>query len=78
MMAALPMAGSRGGERDGAGRPRSQHRLLVKVPAGYRLPRWLIDRLRQDDRPAGVLIEEALTRAYGWEPPVFDERLKGD
>jgi hypothetical protein len=77
MMAALPMA-SRGGERDGAGRPRSQHRLLVKVPAGYRLPRWLIDRLRQDDRPAGVLIEEALTRAYGWEPPVFDERLKGD
>lgn len=42
-----------GGKREGAGRPPIGPRL-VKVPVGYKLSRWLVDWLRDQDEDAYV------------------------
>jgi hypothetical protein len=42
---------------------------MVKVPVGYKLPRWLVDWLRAQDVPAAQLIEEALCKRYKLKPP---------
>ncbi|MDH5394461.1 MAG: hypothetical protein OEY11_14850 [Gammaproteobacteria bacterium] len=57
-----------GGKREGAGRPFGNPRL-VKVPVGYKLPRWLVDWIREQDEPAAVLIEEALIAKHDLRPP---------
>lgn len=59
---------SRGGKRDGAGRPLGNPKL-VKIPVGYKLPRWLVEWLREQDTPAAQLIEEALIRRHKLKPP---------
>ena len=59
---------SRGGRREGAGRPPIDQRL-VKVPVGYKLPRWLVEWLREQDEPAAQLIEDALRRRHKLKPP---------
>jgi hypothetical protein len=51
-----------------AGAP-SKHPALVKVPVGLKLPRWLLDWLRQQDKSMAVLIEEALKRRHKIKPP---------
>lgn len=59
---------STGGKRRGAGRPPIDPQLL-KVPVGYKLPRWLVDWLRDQDTPAAQLIEDALRRRHKIKPP---------
>lgn len=50
------------------GAPKKDPRLL-KIPVGYKLPRWLVGKLRGSDTPAAQLIEGSLREAQGWEPP---------
>lgn len=57
-----------GGKREGAGRKPGDPRL-VKVPVGYKLPCWLVEWLRAQDKPAAVLIEEALLARNKLKPP---------
>ena len=54
---------NRGGKRPGAGRPKIDPRR-VKIPVGYKLPRWLVEWLRDQDEPAARLIEAALVRHH--------------
>lgn len=61
-----------GGKRDGAGRPPIDPQM-VKVPVGYKLPRWLVDWLREQDVPAAQLIEDALRRRHKLKPPADGE-----
>lgn len=63
---------SRGGKREGAGRPLGDPDL-VKVPVGYKLPRWLVDWLREQDTPAAQVIEDALCRRHKIGPPIRDQ-----
>lgn len=59
---------TRGGARKGAGRKPVDPRL-VKVPTGYKLPRWLVEWLRRQDKPAAQLIEEALRLVFNINRP---------
>jgi len=59
---------SSGGKREGAGRPPIDPQLL-KVPVGYKLPRWLVDWLRAQEEPTAQLIEDALRRRHKIKPP---------
>ena len=43
--------------------------ILVKIPVGLKLPRWLIAWMKTQDQSMAVLIEEALTEKHGIEPP---------
>lgn len=61
-----------GGKREGAGRPPIDPQM-VKVPVGYKLPRWLVDWLRAQDVPAAQLIEDALRRRHKLKPPADGE-----
>lgn len=62
---------SSGGKREGAGRPPGDPDL-VKVPVGYKLPRWLVEWLREQDTPAAQVIEDALCRRHNLAPPIRD------
>ena len=46
---------------------------MVKVPVGYKLPRWLVDWLREQNVPAAQLIEDALRRRHKLKPPAKGE-----
>lgn len=35
----------------------------------WRLPAWILDKLRETSGPQGKLITEALVKAYGWRAP---------
>ena len=59
---------SHGGAREGAGRPPAD-RQMVKIPVGYKLPRWLVEWIREQDEVAAVLIEDALKRRHNLKPP---------
>ncbi len=58
-----------GGKRAGAGAPKKDPRL-VKIPVGYKLPRWLVEWLRSQDTPAARLIEDALCKRHKLKQPV--------
>ena len=64
--------GRPGGKREGAGRPPIDPKM-VKVPVGYKLPRWLVDWLREQNVPAAQLIEDALRRRHKLKPPAKGE-----
>lgn len=57
-----------GGAREGAGR-KPVPEQLKKIPVGYKLPRWLVEWLREQDVPAAQLIEDALKRRHKLRPP---------
>lgn len=59
-----------GGKRNGAGR-KPLPKSLVKVPYNTKLPAWLKAWLTAPERTESgpVLIEEAMRRYYGIEPP---------
>lgn len=65
-----------GGPRPGSGRPPipSELKYLEQVQYDTRLPRWLVEWLRAQDQPATKLIEAALLKTYGLEPPDRKER----
>lgn len=45
------------------------HSAFYKVVYNTKLPKWLVDWLRNQDRPAVRIIEEALMEEYGLHPP---------
>ena len=59
---------TRGGQRAGAGRPPIDPQL-AKIAVSYRLPRWLVGWMRDQDIPASQLIEDALMRRHKLKPP---------
>ena len=52
----------------GPGAPKKDPRLL-KVPVGFKLPQWLVDKLKEYPAAQSYAIEQALQKTYGWEPP---------
>ncbi len=60
-----------GGPRAGSGRPPIPPELkyLEQVQYDTGLPRWLVEWLRAQARPATELIEEALIEMYRLKPP---------
>lgn len=57
-----------GGKREGAGR-KPAHPLLKKEMISLKLPRWLIDRLDEEQESRAVMIEDSLKEKFGWMPP---------
>lgn len=57
-----------GGKREGAGRQPAPP-LLKKEPISVKLPKWLIDWMREQPESRAVLIEEALKRRHKLKPP---------
>lgn len=57
-----------GGARKGAGR-KTKPRELLKIPVNYKLPRWLVEWLREKEKPAAQLIEAALIEKHGLVRP---------
>ena len=41
---------------------------LVKVPAGMKLPRWLLDWMRAQDSSMAALVEDAIREKHGVSP----------
>lgn len=62
---------TRGGVREGAGRP-ELNPLLKKRQVGLQLPEWMIAKLDEMDEPRQAIIEQALIDNFGWTPPVVD------
>ena len=61
----------RGGARKGAGR-KPAPAPLVKIPVCYKLPRWLVEWIREREEPAAQLIEDALCKRHKLKPPKVD------
>jgi len=57
-----------GGERKGVGRKPSPPELK-KIPVGVKLPRWLVEWMRDQPESQAVLIEEALKKRHKLKPP---------
>ena len=57
-----------GGERKGAGRKHSPPELK-KIPVGVKLPRWLVEWMREQPESQAVLIEEALKKRHKLNRP---------
>jgi hypothetical protein len=55
--------GTRGGKRQGAGRPRTPAHLL-KIPISVKLPRWLIEWMATQPESRAILIERALCETH--------------
>lgn len=62
---------TRGGKRPGAGRPAGPQNLK-KIQVNYKLPRWLVEKIRAMDEPAALIIEAAVVEKFGWETPPPD------
>ena len=45
------------------GRPVSDP-MLKKIPVGYKLPRWLVEWLREQEGSSAQVIEDALVKAH--------------
>ena len=57
-----------GGKRTGAGRP-SIDPELVKIPVSYKLPRWLVEWLRDQDDSAANIIERSIKKSNKLKAP---------
>lgn len=55
---------SRGGKRPGAGAPCLEDESQRRIPVSIRLPRWLVDWLRDQEYTQSSLIESAIVQAY--------------
>jgi|ERR1022692_191505 hypothetical protein len=53
----------------GAGRKHSPPELK-KIPVGVKLPRWLVEWMREQPESQAVLIEEALKKRHKLKPPM--------
>ena len=42
---------------------------LKKIPVGVKLPRWLVEWMREQPESQAVLIEEALKKRHKLKPP---------
>jgi len=57
-----------GGERTGAGRKPSPPELK-KIPVGMKLPRWLVEWMREQPNSQSVLIEDAICKVHKLKRP---------
>ena len=57
-----------GGIRKGAGRKPAPLELK-KIPVGVKLPRWLVEWMREQPESQAVLIEEALKKRHKLKSP---------
>ena len=48
---------------------------VLKIPVGYKLPRWLVEWLRDRPESAAVLIENALRKSHDLTPPEAVENV---
>jgi hypothetical protein len=55
-------------KRKGPGRPPVDPRIK-KIPVAYKLPRWLVEWIRGEDKPASIIIESALCEQHNLNPP---------
>ena len=71
MMGSSKIKSGRGGWR-GGGRPKGSAMppLLRRIMlTGTRLPQWIVDWLKSQERSGGRIIEEALVKYYRLKPP---------
>lgn len=47
---------------------------LKKIQSGVKLPYWLMEWLREQEKSHAVLIEEALCKVHNLKPPVPKKR----
>ena len=68
----LKFKSGRGGWRKGGGRPTgstiSPHLKRVNLP-DFRLPQWIVDWIKSQERSGGRVIEEACIKHYKLRPP---------
>lgn len=64
------------GKQSRAGAPKKAPEL-VKIPVGYKLPRWMVEWMRGQAEPQSVLIEKALVNYYCLGAPKILEQEKG-
>jgi hypothetical protein len=50
------------------GRP-AQRPDLLKIPVAYKLPRWLVEWMREQPEAMSIQIERALTQTHNLSPP---------
>jgi len=55
-------------DKRGRGRPKIDPQYL-KIPVAYKIPRWLVEWMRAEDKPCSQLIEEAITEKHKLKPP---------
>jgi len=71
-MPTLKFKSGRGGRRKGSGRPKgstiSPHLKRVNLP-DFRLPQWIVDWIKSQERSGGRMIEEALVKYYRLKAP---------
>ena len=60
---------TRGGKREGAGRPLGSSKPPVKRPVSVKLPIWLANWLKKREGSQARLIEKALIGFYGLRVP---------
>ena len=74
-MPTLKFKSGRGGRRKGGGRPKgstiSPHLKRVNLP-DFRLPQWIVDWVKSQERSGGRMIEEAMVKHYKLKPPKPD------
>ena len=73
----LKFKSGRGGRRKGGGRPKgstiSPHLKRVNLP-DFRLPQWIVDWIKSQERSGGRIIEEALVKYYRLKPPTSKDK----
>jgi len=71
-MVTLKFKSGRGGWRKGGGRPKgstiSPHLKRVNL-TGFRLPQWIVDWIKSQEKSGGRIIEDALVKYYRLKPP---------
>lgn len=76
-MPTLKFKSGRGGRRKGGGRPKgstiSPHLKRVNLP-DFRLPQWIVDWLKSQERSGGRIIEEALVKYYRLKLPASKDK----
>ena len=76
-MPTLKFKSGRGGRRKGGGRPKgstiSPHLKRVNLP-DFRLPQWIVDWMKSQERSGGRIIEEALVKYYRLKPPASKDK----
>jgi hypothetical protein len=74
-MVTLKFKSGRGGQRKGGGRPKgstiSPHLKRVNLP-DFRLPQWIVDWIKSQEKSGGRIIEEAVVKHYRLMPPVSE------
>ncbi|NIW47059.1 MAG: hypothetical protein GWN30_20615 [Gammaproteobacteria bacterium] len=52
-----------------AGRPPKKDRRMVKIPVGYKLPRWLVEWMREQPESQAAIIEDAVMEKHNLKEP---------